>query len=211
MITRLVVLAAVALCAIGIGVVPSASGVSLTGVELARAQVAPPADPEEAADAAEEAADAAEEAAEDAADTSEEDAPPAAAPIALPDDSTLDNTGLGALDQTDLGAPVDETNQPPVENPAPPAPPAAAPVAPAPSGATPVAPPAGSPPPVYFVINVPSAPSGTPGNAAPQRKSASKRKRASKKRKHAKKRKQQARKRKHAKKRKQQGRTRAGR
>ena len=66
--SRLVVLAAVTLGAIAIGVVPSANVVSLTGVQAARAQVAPPAaptdpavDPEEAADAAEEAADAAEE------------------------------------------------------------------------------------------------------------------------------------------------------
>jgi hypothetical protein len=63
------------------------------------------------------------------------------------EDSALDDTPVGGLDQTDLGTPLDETNTPPVDNPAPPAatPPAAtppatgppAPAAPAPTNAAP--------------------------------------------------------------------------
>ena len=73
------------------------------------------------------------------------------APVELNcDDSALDDTPVGGLDQTDLGAPLDETNNPPVDNTTPPAqppcgtPPApAAPVAPAPTNA---APPVATPP-----------------------------------------------------------------
>lgn len=63
-----------------------------------------------------------------------------AAPIDLNcDDSALDDTAVGVLDQTDLGAPLDETNNPPVDTTTPPpAPPCATPAAPAP--AVPVAP-----------------------------------------------------------------------
>jgi hypothetical protein len=66
------------------------------------------------------------------------------------DDPALDDTPVGGLDQTDLGAPLDETNTPPVDNTTPPpvppcaTPPApAAPVAPAPTNA---APPVATPP-----------------------------------------------------------------
>jgi hypothetical protein len=58
------------------------------------------------------------------------------------DDSALDDTAVGGLDQTDLGAPIDETDTPPVDNPAPPdaTPPAATPTdqaAPAPTNSAP--------------------------------------------------------------------------
>jgi hypothetical protein len=64
------------------------------------------------------------------------------------DDSALDDTPVGGLDQTDLGAPLDETNNPPVDNSVPPAEPpcgtpaAPAPAAPAPTNAAPPAAPA---------------------------------------------------------------------
>ena len=147
--SRLAVLAAVTVGAIAIGVVPSANVVSVTGVQAARAQVAPPAapadpavDPEEAADAAEEAADAAEEAAEEGA------VPPDPAvtrptrpltrrtlrtrprklqtqprrprrmlsrPLPRPPRSLTParRTAAGDLDETDLGAPVGDTDTAP--------------------------------------------------------------------------------------------------
>jgi hypothetical protein len=85
-------------------------------------------------------------------------------------DAGLDDTPLGGLDQTDLGQPLDETDLPAVNNPAPP------------SGA-PVSPPAGAPstggapgvPPINVFINVSS---GTGGNAAPRRRTAAQRRRA---------------------------------
>jgi hypothetical protein len=62
------------------------------------------------------------------------------------DDSALDDTPVGGLDQTDLGAPLDETNNPPVDNTTPPAQPPCgtppAPAAPAPPAPTNAAPPA---------------------------------------------------------------------
>jgi hypothetical protein len=78
-----------------------------------------------------------------------------AAPVDLNcDDSALDDTPVGGLDQTDLGAPLAETNNPPVDNTAPPAaPPCAAPAAPAPAPAAP-APTNAAPP----VAPAPSAP-----------------------------------------------------
>jgi hypothetical protein len=69
------------------------------------------------------------------------------APVELNcDDSALDDTPVGGLDQTDLGAPLDETNNPPVDNTTPPAQPPCgtppAPAAPAPPAPTNAAPPA---------------------------------------------------------------------
>ena len=66
------------------------------------------------------------------------------------DDSALDDTPVGGLDQTDLGAPLDETNNPPVDNTTPPAEPPCgtppAPAAPAPPAPTNAAPPAATAP-----------------------------------------------------------------
>lgn len=68
-----------------------------------------------------------------------------AAPVDLNcDDPALDDTAVGGLDQTDLGAPLDETNNPPVDNSAPPplppcGTPPPAPAAPAPTSAVPPA------------------------------------------------------------------------
>ncbi len=73
------------------------------------------------------------------------------------DDSALDDTPVGGLDQTDLGAPLDETNNPPVDNTVPQAqPPCGAPAAPAPAPAAP-APPNAAPP----AMPAPSAPTGS--------------------------------------------------
>jgi hypothetical protein len=73
------------------------------------------------------------------------------------DDSALDDTPVGGLDQTDLGAPLDETNNPPVDNTVPQAqPPCGAPAAPAPPPAAP-APPNAAPP----AMPAPSAPTGS--------------------------------------------------
>jgi hypothetical protein len=74
------------------------------------------------------------------------------------DDSALDDTAVGGLDQTDLPAPLDETDTPPVDNPAPPA---AAPPAPATTPPTPAAPvPTTTAPPV---VTAPGAPTGSTG------------------------------------------------
>jgi hypothetical protein len=64
------------------------------------------------------------------------------------DDSALDDTAVGGLDQTDLPAPLDETDAPPVDNPAPPAatPPATTPPSPAAPAPTNTAPPVGTAP-----------------------------------------------------------------
>ena len=87
-----------------------------------------------------------------------DDARAQAAPVDLNcDDSALDDTPVGVLDQTDLGAPLDETNNPPVDNSVPPAePPCTAPAAPAPAPAAP-APTNAAPP----AVTAPSAPTGT--------------------------------------------------
>ena len=85
-----------------------------------------------------------------------------AAPIDLNcDDSALDDTPVGVLDQTDLGAPLDETNNPPADTTTPPpAPPCATPAAPAP--AVPVAPaPTNAAPPAATAP--PSTPTGSKG------------------------------------------------
>jgi hypothetical protein len=80
-----------------------------------------------------------------------------AAPDLNCDDPALDDTPVGGLDQTDLGAPLDETNNPPVDNSAPPAVPACAtPAAPAPAPAAP-APTNPAPP----AVPAPSAPTGS--------------------------------------------------
>ena len=65
------------------------------------------------------------------------------------DDPALDDTPVGGLDQTDLGAPLDETDNPPIDNSAPPpVAPCGTPTAPAPAapGPTNAAPPAVTPP-----------------------------------------------------------------
>ena len=73
------------------------------------------------------------------------------------DDSALDDTAVGSLDLTDLGAPLDETDNPPVDNSAPPAePPCGAPAAPPPTPAAP-APTNAAPP----AVTAPSAPTGS--------------------------------------------------
>ena len=67
------------------------------------------------------------------------------------DDSALDDTPVGGLDQTDLGGPLDETNNPPADTSVPPAQPPCgtpatpAPAAPAPTNAAPPAAPAPAP------------------------------------------------------------------
>ena len=73
------------------------------------------------------------------------------------DDPALDDTPVGGLDQTDLGAPLDETNNPPVDTSVPPAePPCGTPAAPAPAPAAP-APTNAAPP----AVTAPSAPTGS--------------------------------------------------
>ncbi len=82
----------------------------------------------------------------------------AQAPVDLNcDDSALDDTPVGGLDQNDLGAPLDETNNPPADTSVPPAePPCGAPATPAPAAPAPTnaAPPAAPAP-------APSAPTGS--------------------------------------------------
>jgi hypothetical protein len=87
-----------------------------------------------------------------------DDARAQAAPVDLNcDDSALDDTPVGGLDQTDLGAPLDETNNPPVDNSVPPAqPPCGTPAAPAPAPAAP-APTNAAPP----AVTAPSPPTGS--------------------------------------------------
>jgi hypothetical protein len=85
-----------------------------------------------------------------------------AAPELNCDDSALDDPAVGGLDLTDLGAPLDETDNPPVDTSAPPAePPCGAPAAPAPAPAAPApaapAPTNASPP----AVTAPSAPMGS--------------------------------------------------
>jgi hypothetical protein len=82
-----------------------------------------------------------------------------AAPVQLNcDDSALDDTAVGGLDQTDLGAPVDETDTPPVDDTPPPAEtPCAAPPAATPPGPAAPAPPNATPP----AVTAPSVPMGS--------------------------------------------------
>ena len=75
------------------------------------------------------------------------------------DDSALDDTPVGGLDQTDLGAPLDETNNPPVDNSVPPAqPPCGTPAAPVPAPAPAAPAPTNAAPPA---VPAPSAPTGS--------------------------------------------------
>jgi hypothetical protein len=85
------------------------------------------------------------------------DARAQAAPVDLNcDDSALDDTPVGGLDQTDLGGPLDETNNPPVDNSVPPAePPCGTPAAPAPAAPAPTTAPPAAPAPA------PGAPTGS--------------------------------------------------
>jgi hypothetical protein len=82
-----------------------------------------------------------------------------AAPDLNCDDSALDDTPVGGLDQTDLGAPLDETNNPPVDTSVPPAePPCGTPAAPAPAPAPAAPAPTNAAPPA---VTAPSAPTGS--------------------------------------------------
>jgi hypothetical protein len=99
------------------------------------------------------------------------------APAAHAQSEPPDDTPLGPLDETDLGEPLDETNQPTVDNPAP-----ATPLQ-APTGPGGASPPGAAPPPVInLVINVPASPNAAQGRAEQRRRSASRQRKAARKR-----------------------------